>query len=109
MFGVRGKLLIGLLCAGASSVFGGTISPIVMRVEATNQDGTAVYEVPFDEGHYNRSTDTYSWSSADPIILRNEAGRRIGTIESCGTTIIGDPVVNLNFLFVAGASSTSFT
>jgi hypothetical protein len=109
MIGARGKLLIGLLGAAAPGAIAGTISDVVLRVEATNSQGTGVYEVLYDASNYERSTDTYSWTMAEPVQLTNDAGQVIATLAQASEMIIGDPVINLNFLVVAGAADTSFT
>lgn len=109
MIGVRGKLLIGLLGAAASAAFGGTISNVVLRVEATNAQGTGVLEIPYDEACYHRSVDTYAWQMDQAQTIRNSSGQTIATLSSANTTIIGDPVINLNFLVIAGAADTTFT
>lgn len=108
MLGVRGKLIIGLLGASAAAA-SAEISDRVFRVQATNANGTAVWEVPFDENCYSRDTDTYAWELSEPVTLRSADGTVIGTVGAAGTTLIGDPVVNLNFLFVAGAANTAFS
>lgn len=109
MKGARGKLLIGLVIASAPAVLAGTISDVVFRVEATNSHGTGSWEVLYDEANYHRATDTYEWSMAGPVEIRSTSGHVIGTIASASEMIVGDPVINLNFLVIAGAADTTFT
>lgn len=108
MIGVRGKLFIGLLGATASAAFG-SISDVVLRIEATNAQGTGTWEVLYDEAFYQRSTDTYTWALSEPVSIRNASGQVIATVGNASSMIIGDPVINLNFLVVAGAADTTFT
>lgn len=108
MIGVRGKLIIGLLGA-TSSVALGSISDVVLRIEASNSQGSGVWEVLYDEAFYQRSTDTYAWQLDAPTQIRNAAGQTIATISNASSMIVGDPVINLNFLVIAGASDTTFT
>lgn len=109
MIGVRGKLLIGLAGATAPVALAGTISDVVLRIEATNAQGTGVWEVMYDEAFYHRATDTYHWESAETAVISNASGQVIATVVNASEMIIGDPVINLNFLVIAGAADTTFT
>jgi hypothetical protein len=109
MIGVRGKLLIGLLGATAPAALAGTISDVVLRIQATNAQGTGSVDVMYNAQNYNRTTDTYNWEAAEPMSIMNSSGQVIATLAEASEMIIGDPVINLNFLVIAGNADTTFT
>jgi hypothetical protein len=84
------------------------ISDIVLRIEATNEMGTAVYEGHLSDGTFYDGGE-YIWESRTPIMMLNQAGQVIATFNNARVRCVEDPVVQLNFSVAAGTLNTTFT
>lgn len=78
----------------------------IVMVEATNQSGSALFEVavPAEPG------DSVHWTLAGPQQLRDVGDNSLlGTIDNMEITLNGDPAVNITFSATASANGTTFT
>lgn len=84
------------------------ISDIVLRIEATNEMGTAVFEGHLSDGDFYPGGE-YIWESRTPIMMLNQSGQVIATLNAAYVRCVEDPVVQVNFSVSAGSLMTSFT
>lgn len=84
------------------------ISDIVLRIEATNEMGTAVFEGHLSDGTFYEGGE-YIWESRTPIMMLNQAGQVIATLNNARVRCVEDPVVQVNFSVSAGSLMTAFT
>jgi MYXO-CTERM domain-containing protein len=84
------------------------ISDIVLRIEATNEMGTAVFEGHLTDGDFYPGGE-YIWESRTPIMMLNQAGQVIATLNNARVRCVEDPVVQVNFSVSAGSLMTAFT
>lgn len=84
------------------------ISDIVLRIEASNEMGTAVFEGHLSDGTFYDGGE-YIWESRTPIMMLNQAGQVIATLNNARVRCVEDPVVQVNFSVSAGSLMTSFT
>jgi uncharacterized protein (TIGR03382 family) len=84
------------------------ISDIVLRIEATNEMGTAVYEGHLADGDWMPGGQ-YIWESRTPIMMMNQAGQMVAEFNGATVRLVEDPVVQLNFSVSAGSMNTTFT
>jgi hypothetical protein len=84
------------------------ISDIVLRIEATNQMGTSVYEGHLADGDWMPGGQ-FIWESSTPITMRNQAGQIVAEFNGATIRLVEDPVVQLNFSVSAGSADTTFT
>lgn len=84
------------------------ISDIVLRIEATNEMGTAVFEGQLRDGDFYPGGE-YIWESHTPIMMLNQAGQVIATLNNARVRCVEDPVVQVNFSVSAGSLMTAFT
>lgn len=100
--------LAGAVGLGLASPALADISDIVLRIEATNEMGTAVYEGFLSDGVFYDGGE-YIWESRTPIMMLNQSGQVIATFSNARVRCVEDPVVQLNFSVVAGSLDTTFT
>jgi len=84
------------------------ISDIVLRIEATNEMGTAVFEGHLSEGTWYEGRE-YIWESRTPIMMLSNSGQLIASFNNGRVRCVDDPVVQLNFSVSAGSLNTTFT
>jgi hypothetical protein len=84
------------------------ISDIVLRIEATNEMGTAVFEGQLRDGDFYPGGE-YIWESNTPIMMLNQSGQVIATLNNARVRCVEDPVVQVNFSVSAGSLMTAFT
>lgn len=81
------------------------ISGAIIRIEATNADGTGIVELvnnsDFQDGALYSSLD-------GPVDIVSDSGNVIATVTNLNALLIADPVVNMNFAMFAGNSTTVF-
>lgn len=105
----------------ASSVVLADISNVVLRVRASNLDGSAEFVARLDDpdnpdyyGYWNSDNSIYTWIMTQDIVLRSQSGVEIGRIlatdgtTSTGMVIHNDPAINFGFAVQAGSSDTLF-
>jgi hypothetical protein len=100
--------LAGAVGLGLASPALADISDIVLRIEATNEMGTAVYEGHLSDGTFYDGGE-YVWESRTPIMMLNQQGQVIATFNNARVRCVEDPVVQLNFSVAAGNLATTFT
>jgi hypothetical protein len=101
-------VIAGAACLGMASPAMAEISDVVLRIEATNEMGTAVYEGYLSDGTWYQGGE-YIWESRTPIVMLNQAGQVIATFNNARVRCIEDPVVQLNFSVSSGTLDTTFT
>jgi uncharacterized protein (TIGR03382 family) len=84
------------------------ISDIVLRIEATNQLGSAVFEGHLSDGTFYPGNE-YIWESNTPIMMLSQTGQLIASFNAGRVRCVDDPVVQLNFSVSAGSLTTVFT
>jgi uncharacterized protein (TIGR03382 family) len=84
------------------------ISDIVLRIEATNEMGTAVFEGHLSDGTWYEGRE-YIWESRTPIMMLNQSGQVIASFNGGRVRCVDDPIVQLNFSVSAGTLNTTFT
>lgn len=99
---LAGTMGFGLASASAA------ISDVVIRIEASNSLGTAVYEGSVGQGSW-QDGGVFRWNSTGPINLMSSDGQIIATFNGGNVRIIEDPVIQLNFSVSAGSLDTTFT
>lgn len=97
-----------ILGAGLATPAIADISDVVLRIEATNEMGTAVFEGHLSDGDFYPGGE-YIWESRTPIMMLNQSGQVIATLNNARIRCIEDPVVQVNFSVSAGSLMTSFT
>jgi len=104
------KVSISLVTAGVlgiASAATGEISDPVFSITATNANGTGTTTFGVDEGQWDG--DTFSFELNDAYEIWNEAGTALlAEVKSISTTVIEDPVVEINFNVVAANMETAF-
>ncbi len=106
-------LPIVLLALGAPVIQAGSISDVIFRIEATNNEGTGYLEFTKDQLVYNPGTNQWTWSTGFHEIL-NEWGDPIATLDNATIGLIKDPLpdkfyyISLGLAVHAGASDTVF-
>lgn len=100
---VAGAAGLGLAASASAE-----ISDIVLRIEATNALGTAVYEGHLSDGQFYGGGE-YIWESNAPIMMLNQSGQVIASFNGARVRCIEDPIVQLNFSVSAGSLATTFT
>src|SRR5262245_3426116 len=98
----------GVVGLGLASPALADISDIVLRIEATNEMGTAVYEGHLSDGNWYEGGE-YIWESRTPILMLNQSGQTIATFNNARVRCVEDPVVQLNFSVISGSIDTTFT
>jgi uncharacterized protein (TIGR03382 family) len=101
--------IAGAAGLGLAAPANADISDIVLRIEATNQMGTAVYEGHVSDGAWHRNGQEYVWQSDSPITMLNQSGQTIAMFNGASIRCVSDPVVQLNFSVSAGSLATTFT
>jgi hypothetical protein len=88
------------------SVSLGSFSPVCVQIEASDGEGSDQVEIQIPVE--SLSASNYSWQLESPITLSYEE-HTLGTVESLGVSLQGDPGVNLVFAVTAGSSLTTFS
>lgn len=101
-------LLAGIAVFAIGSTAKADISNIVLRIEATNSLGTAVFEGHLSDGTFYEGGE-YIWELHSPTTLFSDSGQMIASIDSARVRCVDDPVVQLNFAVTAGSIMTTFT
>lgn len=83
------------------------ITDVVIRIEATNALGTAVFEGYLSEGSWAEG-GVFMWNRSAPMNFVNEAGVTIASFNGGSVRIVNDPVIQLNFSVSAGTLDTNF-
>lgn len=76
-------------------------------ITASNEHGTATYQVANADFQLNPVTATWTWRLDGPVALRANNGSLIATLVQSNATYVEDPVVNLAFSIIAGLSTTT--
>lgn len=84
------------------------ITDVVIRIEATNALGTAVFEGYLGQGSWYDG-GVFVWEASAPINFVSESGQTIASFNGGSVRVINDPVVQLNFSVSAGTLDTLFT
>ncbi len=100
-------LLAGVAMFAVSSTAKADISDIVLRIEASNSLGTAVFEGHLSDGTFYDGGE-YIWELRSPTTLFSDSGQMIASIAGARVRCVDDPVVQLNFSVTAGSISTNF-
>lgn len=105
----RGAAVLGVVGAMIASAApaAADISQVVLRIQATNAEGTGSWTALIDAGSFNPD-GTYSWTLGAPVQLRSSTGVVVGTLTAGNTFIVEDPLVSLGFSVQAGAVDTAF-
>jgi hypothetical protein len=101
-------LLAGVAVFAIGSTAKADISDIVLRIEASNSLGTAVFEGHLSDGTFYEGGE-YIWELRSPTTLFSDSGQMIASISSARVRCVDDPVVQLNFSVTAGSIMTNFT
>lgn len=100
---VLAVMVVALLGSPAMADFMGN----VITVQATSEDGTAVWQAAFPP---DPPDDQFTYRNSGPILLRDTSNERlIGSISDIEVTLDGDPMVNIAFSATAGSFGTTFT
>lgn len=106
---VRWGAAAALVVWAAAAVAPADISPIVLRVEATSEAGTGVYEVSSDELNYDPVSQQWTWQLVGMVDLLGPGGEFIGQLRTANLLYSADPNVALAFSVASGVVPTSFT
>lgn len=110
------RLFWGLpLCALllSATVSAGTISDVIFRIEAENDQGAGFLEFNSSELTYNPSTNQWTWTTGQADIL-NGGGDPIAMLDGATLKLVSDPnpgnyyYIELGFAVAAGLSDTHF-
>jgi uncharacterized protein (TIGR03382 family) len=101
-------LLAGIAVFAIGSTAKADISDIVIRIEASNALGTAVFQGHLSDGTFYEGGE-YIWELRSPTTLFSDSGQMIASITGARVRCVDDPVVQLNFSVSAGSIMTSFT
>jgi hypothetical protein len=104
---VQLTVVFGFVLGSVAIAEAGTLSPEILRVEATNQLGSATFVV--DSAEAEQHNDTWTWSLQSPVELLTTSNQLIATIDSASLSYVADPQVGLNFGVIAGSLDTMFT
>lgn len=87
-----------------------SIPEIVFEVVATNDAGTATFQVTTAMGEFDQDGN-FLWQSGagSNIQLLSDGGELIATLDSGVARYIADPVVAIAFAVIAGGSDTNFS
>lgn len=103
------KWMIGLLCVALVAAPAiADFSEIVFSVLASNDAGTAEFEVSADQLTFNPITQTWNWSQLSPIVL-SDGPTPIAVLNQATITYQTDPQFNFGFAVTAGETDTVFT
>jgi MYXO-CTERM domain-containing protein len=94
---------------GVTAPASADISDIVLRIEATNEMGTAFFEGHLSDGTFYPEGHEYIWESRSPIMMLNQAGQVIAAFNNGRVRCVDDPIVQVNFSVSAGSLTTVFT
>jgi len=98
-------LAVGALMAPALA----EVQLYALHVEATNDAGTAVLEIPTSALTYNAGNGAYFWSLPGATDLYSNTGQLVATLQGANLFYRADPGVSLGFAVLAGSSTTTFT
>lgn len=82
------------------------LTNVVFRIQATNSQGTGVFEATSEQGAWEG--DTFTWFGAG-IDITSDSGQVIATLMNARVVAVSDPQIGVLFDVVAGASDTQFT
>ncbi|MCC6357974.1 MAG: PEP-CTERM sorting domain-containing protein [Phycisphaerales bacterium] len=105
----RNRISVAALSLGLAALAptaSADLSNVIFRIEATNSQGSGVFEATSDQGSWDG--DTYTWVGGG-IDIRNESGDVIASLMNATFVAIADPQVGILFDVVAGATDTQFT
>lgn len=91
----------------------GTISDVIFRIEAENDQGAGFLEFDSSGLTYNPSTNQWSWTTTQMDILNGD-GDPIAVLDSATVKLVSDPdptkyyYIELGFAVLAGLSDTHF-
>lgn len=98
-----------LAMAGFSVATWADVSAVVFEVQATNNDGTAVYQVSASDLEWSPQYDAWVWNLAEMLELQDAEGDIIGILSGGSVRYKDDPFIALGFSAQAGGSPTTFT
>jgi hypothetical protein len=85
------------------------LTDVIFHIEATSNEGTAVYELTMDDMGWQRSQDQWDFSSDQTVVVKAENGQTVFTLSDVSLFFRADPQINLSFSVQAGNSDTAFT
>lgn len=101
---VPALLAIGALLCTAAVASAGDLSETFFRIDVSNANDSAFFEVLSQDVEYDPELGGWSWMLAAPPDL---AG--IASLDDAVLTILGDPQITLNFAMTAGPLDTTVT
>lgn len=102
---------IALLVAGAAcATAAGTISPVVLTIEASNASGQATFEVMYGDGDWDPNALEFTWNwTSSPIELRDpDTNALIARVLDAFVQVRNENELSVNLSVEAGTSQTSF-
>lgn len=98
--------LAGLVCTTAA----GSISPIVLTIEASNASGEATFEVMYGDGEWDPNALEFTWNwTSSPIELRDpDNNALIARVLDAFVQVRNDNELSVNLSVEAGSTQTSF-
>lgn len=107
----RSLLAVGILLAAAAAASAGIMEP-ALNITATNDNGTATYQVPLAAFSYDPLSGEYAYDRWTPMNLMNGASY-VARLTGLHLYMVDDPALNarfiMNFGVEAGESLTTFT
>jgi MYXO-CTERM domain-containing protein len=101
---VPALLAIGaLLCTGVAAT-AGELSDVFFRIDVSNANDSAFFEVLSEDVPYNPDVGGWSWTLGVPPDLAD-----IASLDNAVLTILGDPQIALSFAMTAGPLDTTVT
>ncbi len=91
-----------LLCSGGVAA-AGELSDTFFRIDVSNANDSAFFEVLSQDVEYNPELGGWTWS--DMGIVLGE----VASLDQATLTILGDPQISLSFAMTAGALDTTVT
>ena len=102
--GLAAAAAVGIVATAPASA---DISQVVLRIEASNANGTGAWNAMINTGEFGPD-GTYSWTLSSPVEIRSTSGALLATLTSGSTYIVEDPLVSLGFSVQAGGMDTTF-
>lgn len=106
----RNRAIALLLAGAACATAAGTISPVVLTIEASNASGEATFEVMYGDGDWDPNALEFTWNwTSSPIELRDpDTNALIARVLDAFVQVRNENELSVNLSVEAGTSQTSF-
>lgn len=103
------RTLVVLAVAAAAPLANANLTDVVFSIKGESNSGSAVYSLTMDDVNWQRSQDSWDWSSDASVNVKDGNGNTVFTLTNVSMFFRSDPQINLSFSVQAGSSDTVFS